>query len=112
MSHQSLEDLVLPVTQEAVCVQRVLLAIKTQLYHVVLVLYFLLSSKCYLGGRPAEIKRSHCGSAGAEPVAHKTILQRNNRKQNLFTVNSSPISCTLHIKISPVDPEDSSPLTS
>lgn len=79
MNQQPLEDLVLAIAQEAVCVQRVLLAIKMQLYHVVCVLYFLLSGKCYLGGRPAEIKCSHRGPAGAEPVPHKTILQRNNK---------------------------------
>lgn len=48
MSQQSLEGLVLPVAQEAVCVQRVLLAIKMQLYHVLFVLHFLLSHKRYL----------------------------------------------------------------
>lgn len=79
MSQQSLEDLVLPVAQEAVCVQRVLMAIKTQLYLVMFILNFLLSGKCYLGGCPAEIKRSHCGPAGAEPAPHETILQRNNK---------------------------------
>lgn len=53
MRQQSLEDLVLSVAQEAVCVQRVFLPIKMQLHHVVFVFYFLLSSKCYLGGCPA-----------------------------------------------------------
>ncbi len=79
MSQQPLEDLVLPVAQVAVCVQRVLLAVKMQLYHVVFVLYFLLSRKGYLGGCPTEIKRSHCGPARAEPVPHKTILQRSKK---------------------------------
>ena len=74
MSQQSLEDLVLAVAQEAVCVQRVLAAVQMQLYHVVFVLYVLLSHKRDLRGRPAEVKRSNCGSAGAEPLPHKTIL--------------------------------------
>ena len=79
MSQQPLEDLVPPVAQEAVCVQRVLLAVKTQLHHVVFVLYFIPSGKCDLGRRPAEIERSNCGSAGAEPVPHKTILRRHDK---------------------------------
>lgn len=79
MSQQSLEDLVLPVAQEAVCVQGVLLAVKVQLHQVAFVLYFLLSGECYLGGRPAEIKRSQCGPVWAEPASHETILRSNNK---------------------------------
>lgn len=90
VGQQSLEGLVLPVAQEAVCVQGVVLAIQTQLHHVVFVLYFLLSRKCYLGGCSAEIKRSHCGSAGAQPVPHKTILQRNDRgNKNILIISRS-----------------------
>ncbi len=85
MSQQSLEDLVLSVAQEAVCVQGVLLAVKAQLHHVTFVLYFLLSGESYLGGRPAEIKRPHCGPAGAEPVPHETILRRNNKRNRSRT---------------------------
>lgn len=75
MSQQSLEDLVLPVAEEAVCVQRVLMSIKKQLCYVMFILNFLLSRKCYLGRRPAEIERPHRGPARAEPVPHETILQ-------------------------------------
>lgn len=85
VSQQSLEDLVPSIAQEAVCVQRVLLVIKTQLHHVLFVLHFRLSRECYLGGRPAEIQRSHCGSARAKPVAHETILEKKIKgKQNQF----------------------------
>lgn len=79
MSQQSLEDLVPPVAQEAVCVQGVLLAVKAQLHHVVFVLYFVLSGECDLGRRPAEIERSNCRPAGAEPVPHETVLRRNDK---------------------------------
>lgn len=74
-SQQSLEDLAVPVAQEAVCVQRVLLAIKSELHQVKFVLYWLPSSKGYLCGCPAKIQRSHGRSARAEPMSHKTILQ-------------------------------------
>lgn len=84
VGQQSLEDLVLPVAQEAVCVQRVLLAIQTQLHHVVFVLYFLLSRECYLGGCSAKIKRSHGGSAGAEPAPHEAVLNKNIKNNFMF----------------------------
>lgn len=74
VSQQPEQDLVLAVAQEAVCVQRVLVAVETQLHHVALVFYFLLGGKRYLRGRPPEIKRTHRGPAGAEPVAHEAIL--------------------------------------
>lgn len=78
MSQQSLEGLVLPIAQEAVCVQRVLMAIKAQLHHVSSILNFLPSHKRYLCGCAAEVERSHRGPVRAEPVPHETILQRNN----------------------------------
>lgn len=76
MSQQSLEDLVLTVAQEAVCVQRVLLAVQTKLHCVVFILDFIVSHKGYLGGCPAEIQCSHRGSARAQPAPHKAILKR------------------------------------
>ena len=76
LSQQSLEELILPIAQEAVCVQRVFLTIKSQLHHVTFIFYWFLSSKCYLRGRPTKIQGSHCRSVGTEPVPHKTILQR------------------------------------
>lgn len=74
VSHESLEELVPAVAQEAVCVQRVIMAIKTQLLQILFVLHFILSLKCDLSGRSAEIKRPHRGSAGAQPAPHETIL--------------------------------------
>lgn len=81
MSQQSCQNLALAIAQEAVCVHRVLVTIETQPYHVSVFLNFILSLKCDLGGRPAEIKRSHCGPAGAKPASHKTILQINNEAE-------------------------------
>lgn len=83
MSQQFLEGLVLPIAQEAVCVQRVLMAIKAQLHYVPHILNFLLSHKRYLGRRTAEVKRSHRGPVWAEPVPHKTILQKKEEGQQL-----------------------------
>lgn len=86
MSQQSHEELVLPIAQEAVCVQGILMTIKAQLHQIISVLDFFLSSKCYLRGRAAQIESSHCRSAGAEPVPLKAILQRNSHK-NLASSN-------------------------
>lgn len=107
MGQQFLEDLVLPVAEEAVCVQRVLLAIQTQFYQVLLVLYFLLGCKCYLGGRPTEIEGSHCGSARAEPVPHETILVRNREQKQkiiffLCSLSKEPFpTCTVYFHMMP-----------
>lgn len=81
MSQQSCKHLALAIAQETVCVHRVLVTIETQLYHVSGVLNLIPSLKCDLGGCAPKIKRSHCGSAGAEPASHKTILQINNEAE-------------------------------
>lgn len=78
MSQQPCKHLALAIAQETVCVHRVLVTIETQPYHVSGVLNLIPSLKCDLGGCSPEIKRSHCGPAGAKPASHKTILQINN----------------------------------
>lgn len=81
MSQQSCKKLSLAIAQETVCVHRVVVTIETQPHHVRGVLNLIQSLKCDLGGRPPEIKRSHCGPAGAKPASHKTILQINNEAE-------------------------------
>lgn len=102
MSQQCHEELVLPIAQEAVCVQSILMTIKAQLHQIVFVLNFFLSSKCYLSGRATQIESSHCRSAGAEPVPLKAILQRNSHK-NLASSNVciSVLEKYLQIKLMP-----------
>lgn len=81
MSQQSCKNLSLAIAQETVCVHRVVVTIETQPYHVRGILNLIQSLKCDLGGRPPEIKRSHCGPAGVKPASHKTILQINNEAE-------------------------------
>lgn len=81
MSQQSLKNLALAIAQEAVCVNRVLITVEMQSYHVSDVLNLILSLKCDLGGCSTEIQSSHCGPAGAKPAPHKTVLQINNKAE-------------------------------
>lgn len=74
-----LQSLVPAVAQEAVCVQRVVVAVETKLHQVVLVLHLLRSGECDLGGGPAEVQRSHGGFARTQPVTHKAILPENHK---------------------------------
>lgn len=75
-----LQSLVPAVAQEAVRVQRVVVAVEAQLHQVVFVLHLLRSGECDLGGGPAEVQRSHCGFARTQPVSHKAILPEDHEE--------------------------------
>lgn len=75
-----LESLVPAVAQEAVRVQRVVVAVETQLHQVLFVLHLLWSGECDLGGGPAEVQRSHCGFARPQPVTHEAILPEDHKE--------------------------------
>lgn len=80
VGQQFLQSLVPAVAQEAVCVQRVVVAVETQLHQVAFVLHLLRSGEGDLGGSPAEVQRSHCGFARSQPVSHKAILPEDSKE--------------------------------